>query len=181
MSSSAKQSVRMQFLCEKRQLDFHEEVPKSLIGPEALTNPAMPKMFEMTMAPVIKKHAGEALGACEAKCSAKSCERPSSTVVATPMSYLHKVDDPFVIIMTVACCNSPACDITLKQEARHLMLQVAQERTQSIASFGVPPMSRGAKCYCGSGRKFKKCCGKEEGKDEEEEEGADAAAAAVAA
>lgn len=63
--------------------------------------------------------------------------------------------------MTVACCGSPACDRTLKDEARDLMIQMTQERYQAIASFGVPPMSRGAKCYCGSGRKFKKCCGKD--------------------
>lgn len=68
--------------------------------------------------------------------------------------------------MTVACCNSADCDKILKQEARALMTQMSQERYQAIASFGVPPMSRGAKCYCGSGHKFKKCCGKDGVEDE---------------
>lgn len=75
------------------------------------------------------------------------------------------MDDPFVIVMTVACCGSPTCDVTLKQEARELMLNmVGQAPNQAIASFGVPPMSRGAKCYCGSGHKYKKCCAVKDGK-----------------
>lgn len=62
--------------------------------------------------------------------------------------------------MTVACCGDKSCDLTLKREAKELMLQMTnQAPNQAIASFGVPPMSRGAKCYCGSGHKFKKCCG----------------------
>lgn len=85
-----------------------------------------------------------------------------------PHQYLHNVkdavDDPFVIVMTVACCGSAACDATLKQEARELMLNmVGQAPNQAIASFGFPPMSRGAKCYCGSGRKYKKCCAAKDG------------------
>lgn len=61
--------------------------------------------------------------------------------------------------MTVACCGSATCDRTLKQEARELMLSmVGQAPNQAIASFGTAPMSRGAKCYCGSGHKYKKCC-----------------------
>lgn len=83
---SKKQSVRMQFLCEKRQLEFKEDIPVSLIGIEAAQKPAMPKMFEMTLSPIVMKHAGEALDACEAKCSSKGCEKDATTVVATPMS-----------------------------------------------------------------------------------------------
>lgn len=64
--------------------------------------------------------------------------------------------------MTVACCGREECDTTLKREARELMLNmVGQAPNQAIASFGFAPMSRGGKCYCGSGRKFKKCCGKD--------------------
>lgn len=69
--------------------------------------------------------------------------------------------------MTVACCGSRACDATLKKEARELMLNMVgqgQASNQAIASFGFAPMSRGGPCYCGSGHKFKKCCGKD-GKD----------------
>lgn len=83
---SGKQSVRMQFLCEKRQLEFREDVPRSLVGPEAVMKPAMPKMFELTLAPIVMKHAGEALEACEDKCSSKDCTKDATTIVATPMS-----------------------------------------------------------------------------------------------
>lgn len=85
-TKTAKQAVRMQFLCEKRQLEFKEEIPASLIGVEAVFKPAMPKMFELTLAPIVMKHAAEALDACEDKCSAKGCERDATTIVATPMS-----------------------------------------------------------------------------------------------
>lgn len=86
MSSAAKQSVRMQFLCEKRQLEFREDVPKSLVGPEAIMKPAMNRMFELTLGPIVMKHAGDALDACEDKCSSKGCNRPATSIVATPMS-----------------------------------------------------------------------------------------------
>lgn len=85
-AKTAKQAVRMQFLCEKRQLEFKEEIPVSLIGTEAVLKPAMPKMFELTLGPIVMKHAGEALDACEDKCSSKGCERDATTIVATPMS-----------------------------------------------------------------------------------------------
>ncbi|KAJ4405026.1 hypothetical protein N0V82_010388, partial [Gnomoniopsis sp. IMI 355080] len=85
-AKTAKQAVRMQFLCEKRQIEFKEEIPASLIGVEAVLKPAMPKMFEMTLAPIVMKHASEALAACEDKCSSKGCEKDATTIVATPMS-----------------------------------------------------------------------------------------------
>lgn len=64
--------------------------------------------------------------------------------------------------MTVACCGNETCDKLLKQEAADLMRQMSGQMSgQATASFGVPPLSRGAKCYCGSSRKYKKCCGKD--------------------
>lgn len=95
-------------------------------------------------------------------------KRTPSSLRQKQKQYLHNVkdavDDPFVIVMTVACCGDAACDATLKQEARELMLNmVGQAPNQAIASFGFPPMSRGAKCYCGSGRKYKKCCAAKDG------------------
>lgn len=86
VTKTAKAPVRMQFLCEKRQIEFIEEIPASLIGVEAVMKPAMPKMFELTLAPIVMKHASEALAACEDKCSSKGCEKDATTIVATPMS-----------------------------------------------------------------------------------------------
>lgn len=86
VTKTAKAPVRMQFLCEKRQIEFIEEIPASLIGVEAVLKPAMPKMFELTLAPIVMKHAAEALAACEDKCSSKGCEKDATTIVATPMS-----------------------------------------------------------------------------------------------
>lgn len=79
------------------------------------------------------------------------------------LQYLHKTEDPFVIIMTVACCGDEECDKTLKQEAADLMRQMTGGLPgQATASFGVAPMARNSKCYCGSAHKYKKCCGKEQ-------------------
>lgn len=66
--------------------------------------------------------------------------------------------------MTVACCGSEDCEVTLKKEARDLMLQMVGQaaQNQAICSFALGPMARGQKCYCGSGHKYKKCCGKED-------------------
>ncbi|ROV97364.1 hypothetical protein VMCG_06891 [Cytospora schulzeri] len=154
--------ARFQFLCEKRQLEFKHDIPSSLIGQAALVNPAMPEMFTTVMRPIVLQHAEVALQACEDKCSAKDCGRDTTTIVATPMSYLHKTDDPFVIIMTVACCGNETCDKLLKQEAADLMRQMTgQLPGQVTTSFGFAPISRNAKCYCGSSRKYKKCCGKD--------------------
>lgn len=156
-------SVRCQFLCEKRQLEFKHDIPSSLVGPAALGNPAMPQMFTTVMRPIVMEHADASLKACEDKCSSKDCKRDATTVVVTPMSYLHKAEDPFVIIMTVACCGNEDCDRTLKQEAADLMRQMTGGLPgQATASFGVAPMARNSKCYCGSAHKFKKCCGKEQ-------------------
>lgn len=64
--------------------------------------------------------------------------------------------------MTVACCSNDTCDKLLKQEAADLMRQMTgQLPGQVTASFGFAPLSRSAKCYCGSNHKYKKCCGKD--------------------
>lgn len=86
VASGGKREVRIQFLCEKRQVDKREEVPTGLIGQDAARSPHMPAMFARTMAPIVMKHAAEALDACEAKCSSKGCEKDATTIVATPMS-----------------------------------------------------------------------------------------------
>lgn len=156
-------NARIQFLCEKRQHTWVHALPSSLIGPASLANPAMPDMFALVMRPIVRMHARDALDACEAQCSAKDCPRSAATIVATPMSYLHNAADPFVIVMTVACCGSPECDRTLKREAAELMRGMAGTLPgQAMASYGVPPMARNAKCYCGSSHKYKKCCGKDD-------------------
>lgn len=85
-ASGGKREVRIQFLCEKRQVDKREEVPTGLIGQEAARNPNMGPMFERTLGPIVKKHAAEALDACEKKCSSKGCDQDATTIVATPMS-----------------------------------------------------------------------------------------------
>lgn len=85
-AKEAKREVRIQFLCEKRQVDRREEVPSGLIGQDAARSPHMAPMFERTMRPIVMKHAAEALEACEDKCSSKGCEREATTIVATPMS-----------------------------------------------------------------------------------------------
>lgn len=85
-NNNSKREVRIQFLCEKRQVDKREEVPTGLIGQDAARSPHMRAMFERTMRPIVMRHAAEALDACEAKCSSKGCERDATTIVATPMS-----------------------------------------------------------------------------------------------
>lgn len=78
--------ARIQFLCEKRQINWTHDIPSSLIGPASLSNPAMPEMFSLVMRPIVMEHAKDALDACEPKCSSKGCERDATTIVATPMS-----------------------------------------------------------------------------------------------
>lgn len=85
-TTGGKREVRIQFLCEKRQVEKREEVPSGLIGQDAARRPHMQPMFERTLRPIVMRHAAEALDACEDKCSSKGCDRDATTIVATPMS-----------------------------------------------------------------------------------------------
>lgn len=85
-ATGGKREVRIQFLCEKRQVEKREEVPSGLIGQDAARRPHMQPMFERTLRPIVMRHAAEALDACEDKCSSKGCDRDATTIVATPMS-----------------------------------------------------------------------------------------------
>lgn len=107
-AAASKREVRIQFLCEKRQVDKREEVPTGLIGQDAARNPLMGPMFERTMRPIVMKHAAEALDACEKKCSSKGCERDATTVVATPMSVSSRRRRP-THRPPAPLCLSPLC------------------------------------------------------------------------
>ena len=92
----ATRPIRFQFLCDKvvEGLNFNHPVPESLVIPlsKIRQESSFADRFRHAVLPFMKEHEAACSPAFDPLCV--SCGSPITTVLQTPMSYLHKVGDP---------------------------------------------------------------------------------------
>src|SRR5438045_4158701 len=118
--------VRFEFQTELQgTLRYVHNVPRGLITPNAQgaqRDPEHIKNFVSTIQPIMKEHEVACLAASNPKC--QCCGSPTFTVLQSPMSWLHKVDDPFVVVWVNPVCNKKECEIRARQQIQDTMVRV---------------------------------------------------------
>ena|SRR6266566_3733027 len=73
----------------------------------------------------MKEH--EAVCLTKSKALYENCGSPRTTVLQTPMSWLHKVDDPFVAIWANPVYRKGGCEIQIRQEIQDIISELVRE------------------------------------------------------
>ena len=167
--------ARFEFYCGEKELRYIHNIPSSLVTLEAQAaqkDAAYVNLFVNAIQPIMKEHETACLANSNASC--ENCGSPRVMVLQTPTSWLHKVDDPFVIVWVNPICGKGECEIRIRQEVQNIMSEVAQnDQGRKVrgpsASMEVMPCR-----ICGKTEEIRRCgrcrvvgyCGKEHQKED---------------
>ena len=147
----ATRTVRFQFICDNaiQGLNFNHPLPESLIIPlsKVQEQDSFGDRFERAVLPFMKEHEGACRAASDPVCV--SCGSPITTVLQTPMSCLHKVDDPYVAVIVSGVCGDVECEIQTRQAIQEEMLEAGAGREAEV---------EGTVCaVCGTRKQIQRC------------------------
>jgi len=167
----ATRPVRFDFQTELQgTLTYIHNVPSSLVTPTAQAaqhEPEYVKKFVSTIQPIMLEHEAACRAASNPKC--QSCGSPATTVLQTPMSWLHIVEKPFVSVCVNPVCSKKECEIRERQQIQNMMTEVIEDsRVQGVGGPENPVEILPCK-VCGGTEKTMRCgrckvvayCGKE--------------------
>jgi hypothetical protein len=161
--------VRFEFYCGEEELKYIHSIPRSLItaGDQDAQDAGYSNLFVRAVEPIMKEHAAACVAASNGLC--ENCGSPRITALQTPMSWLHKVDDPFVAVWVNPMCGKGKCEIQIRQEVQGMMSELmgggaGRSGSEPRASLEVIPCK-----VCGKTDAIKRCgrcmvvgyCGKE--------------------
>lgn len=117
-------AVRFEFDCElaRDKLNFVHDVPARLVDPDTQTtqnDPRYVQAFVAAIQPILVQHQVACRAASKPAC--QNCGSPTTTVLQTPMSWLHLTNDPFVRVWVNPVCGKPVCEFKVRQEIQDMM------------------------------------------------------------
>ncbi|KAK6842127.1 hypothetical protein PG990_005882 [Apiospora arundinis] len=125
--------VTFVFMCGETQLDYTHDVPARLVTADPASLPDYREAYMRAVAPIMDQHKGVCLVASPDACGV--CEKaPTTQILTTPMSYLHVVEEPRVMVLVTAICDSDACNTRGQQEINAIVAEItgmAQGEVQS--------------------------------------------------
>jgi len=130
--------ARIEFHCDNETLKFTHNIPAQLIQ-NASANPSQHdsqymNTFVNTIKPIINQRYQAVYNASQALCCI--CEAPKTQVIVTPMSWLHRADDPFIYVMCCPACKKPECDTSVRQNVQILMAQMSEQGEEGEGAAG---------------------------------------------
>ena len=170
----ATRPVRFVFYCGDEELQYTHNLPSSLVSARGQTaqDAGYNNLFVRALEPIMKEHEASCLGMSNGLCG--NCGSPRTSVLQTPMSWLHKADDPFVAVWVDPVCGKEKCEIQTRQEVQEVMSELVGEGggrrgSEPRASPEIIPCK-----VCGKTDAIKKCgrcmvvgyCGKEHQKSD---------------
>ena len=84
---------------------------------------------------------------------------PRTKVLQTPMSWLHKVDDPFVAVWVDPVCGKEQCEIQTRQQVQEVMSELVGEGRGMSASERRVSLEIMPCKVCGKTDAIKRCAG----------------------
>ena len=161
--------VRFEFHCGEEELKYTHNISRSLVaaGAQVAQDTGYGNLFVKTLQPIMKEHEAICLATSNSHC--ENCGSRRTTVLQTPMSWLHKADDPFVVVWVNPVCEKGECESQIRQDMQDMMAELVGDAPDGRVSgpmtyLGVIPCK-----VCGKTEAIKRCgrcrvvgyCGKE--------------------
>ncbi|KAH7110451.1 hypothetical protein EDB81DRAFT_927018 [Dactylonectria macrodidyma] len=164
--------VRFEFHCERApaKLKYIHNIPRSLVTADAQAaqeDAGYINRFVDALRPIMKEHEAACRAASNTLCG--NCGSPTVTVLQTPMSWVHIVEDPFVAIWANPVCGKGQCEIQIRKQVEDMMSVVVREGQGRGASESSASMEIMSCKICGKTEATNRCgrckvvayCGKE--------------------
>lgn len=70
------------------------------------------------------------IAACEAAAppNCKACGKRTTTVLQTPMSYLHEIEHPYIVVLVTEVCNKQECELKSRKMIQKVQVMIQNER-----------------------------------------------------
>jgi len=167
--------VRFEFYCGEEELKCIHNIPESLVtvGVHAAENNAgYANLFVNVLQRIIKEHEAACLAISNALC--ENCGSPRVTALHTPMSWLHRVGDPFVAVWVNPVGGEGECEIRIRQDVQEMMSELVGEGSNRRDSEPRASLEVISCKVCGKTDAIKRCgrcmvvgyCGKEHQKSD---------------
>ncbi|KAH6959925.1 hypothetical protein BKA56DRAFT_599820 [Ilyonectria sp. MPI-CAGE-AT-0026] len=121
-------SVRFEFYCgEAQELKYTHDLPRSLVSEaqDAGQTAGYNDLFVAAVLPFMKEHEAACRAASNPFC--ENCGLFAMNILQSPMSWLHRAEDPFVGIWVSSVCGKGECETRIRQEIQDTMCAIAQE------------------------------------------------------
>lgn len=121
MASTLK--VTFVFMCGETQLTYSHDMPTRLVTEDPAALPHYREDYMRAVAPIMDRHKGVCLVASPDACGV--CEKaPATEILTTPMSYLHVVHEPRVMVLVTAICGKDACTAQGQREINAIVAEI---------------------------------------------------------
>ncbi|PWI64605.1 hypothetical protein PCL_09499 [Purpureocillium lilacinum] len=118
--------VRFEFYCDggTEQLNFVHDIPQELLRRSHLTreNGAYDDRFMAAVTPILKARAKDCQDA--SSISRENCGSRATDILQHVLSWLNKVEDPFIGVYVCAVCGRGECETMLRQELGVVMNEI---------------------------------------------------------
>ncbi|KAK8114485.1 uncharacterized protein PG998_001025 [Apiospora kogelbergensis] len=119
----ATRKVTFVFVCGDEPLQYTHDVPARLVTADPASQPDYREAYMRAVAPIMDQHKGVCLVASPDVCGV--CEKkPATEILTTPMSYLHVVEEPRVMVLVTAICDQDVCSTRGQQEVSAIVAEV---------------------------------------------------------
>lgn len=123
LSIMATRQVRFIFACDLNKLTYIHNLPRSLVTVDGARNDAgYVSRFVSAIRPIMNEHQAACRAASNPRC--ENCGLPTVTILQTPMSWLHVVNDPFVNIWVDPVCGRGECETKIRQQIQSMMAEM---------------------------------------------------------
>lgn len=120
--------VRFEFSVERGpKLRYTHPLPRRLImstGGAAQSDAGYASDFALSLGPIMQAHETEWQAMSSRQCGI--CGAATFKVLQTPMSWLHIVEDPFVLVWVNAVCGKEGCEMGMRRQIQDLMRVVGE-------------------------------------------------------
>ncbi|KAK8138444.1 hypothetical protein PG984_001824 [Apiospora sp. TS-2023a] len=133
MASTRK--VTFVFMCGETQLTYSHDVPARLVTEDPASQADYREAYMRAVAPIMDQHKGVCLVASPDLCGV--CEKaPATEILTTPMSYLHVVQEPRVMVLVNAICGKDACSAQGQREINAIVAEITGMQQGEVQNSG---------------------------------------------
>ncbi|KAK8088902.1 hypothetical protein PG997_003863 [Apiospora hydei] len=101
---AATRKVTFVFMCGETQLDYTHDLPARLVTADPAGVADYREAYMRAVAPIMDQHKAVCLVASPGRVR----RAPTTQILTTPMSYLHVVQEPRVMVLVTAICDGDA-------------------------------------------------------------------------
>ena len=125
--------IPFRFIIEESGYEFtiNYEIPDSLIGQGSVRDAGFGKLFIDTVSPMLKDDKPDCIRQANQRCTI--CQSLTTTVLPTPISWLHIPQQPFILVLVSGVCGNAECEPQIRLETEEMMADMGASPPEQVS------------------------------------------------